>query len=65
MKKANKLKLPINYKFESQNQKYDFTKICRDMQKSKAWCDLSLRQQRIIFIFKIKVYGKYKNFGNQ
>lgn len=53
-----KMKPPTNYDFESQNQRYDFTKICRDMQKSKAWCDLSLRQQRIIFIFKIKIYCK-------
>ena len=56
-----KLKPPTNYDFESSNQRYDFTKICRDMQKSKAWNDLSLRQQRIIFTSKIKIYSKSKN----
>ena len=62
MKKTSKLKPPINYDFESSNQRYDFTKICRDMQKSNAWQQLTLRQQRIIFMFEIEVYCKFKNF---
>lgn len=53
MVKNNRTKPPTNYDFESNNQKYDFTKICRDMQRSNAWNELSLRQQRLIFIFKI------------
>ena len=55
MKKNKKLKPPVNYDFESSNNKYDFTKICRDMMKSKAWNDLTLRQKRIVFTFKIEV----------
>lgn len=61
MAKNNRPKPPTNYDFESANQKYDFTKICRDMQKSLAWKQLNLRQQRFIFTLKIKVYSKYKN----
>lgn len=53
MAKTNRLKPPTNYDFESNNQRYDFTKICRDMQHSIAWKQLSLRQQRIIFAFKV------------
>lgn len=53
MNKKNKLKPPVNYDFESSNQRYDFTKICRDMMKSNAWIELTLRQKRIVFIFKI------------
>lgn len=59
MKKNNKLKPPVNYDFESSNNKYDFTKICRDMMKSKAWNELTLRQRRTIFTIKIKVYSKF------
>ena len=61
MAKNNRPRPPTNYDFESANQKYDFTKICRDMQKSTAWQQLSLRQQRFIFTLKIKVYSKFKN----
>ena len=49
-----KIKPPINYPFESNNLRYDFTKICRDMQKSKAWNDLSLRQQGLYLHLKSK-----------
>ncbi len=59
MTKNNRPKPPTNYDFESFNQKYDFTKICRDMQHSLAWKQLKLRQQRFIFTFKIKVYSKF------
>ena len=58
MSKSNRPKPPINYDFESSNQIYDFTKICRDMQKSAAWKKLKLREQRLIFTFKIKIYSK-------
>lgn len=58
MAKTKTIKPPINYDFESANQKYDFTKICRDMMKSEAWDQLSLRQQRIVLIFKIEIYSK-------
>lgn len=61
MAKSNRPKPPTNYDFESANLKYDFTKICRDMQKSLAWKQLNLRQQRIIFALKIKIYSKFKN----
>lgn len=53
-KEKNKIKLPINYDFESKNQKYDFTKICRDMQKADGWKDLSLRQQGLYLYLKSK-----------
>lgn len=53
MAKTNRPKAPTNYDFESNNQQYNFTKICRDMQKSLAWKELHLRQQRIILTFKI------------
>jgi len=43
MTKRGKNKPPINYDFESKNQNYDFTKICRDMQKTEAWEKLNLR----------------------
>ncbi len=58
MSKKDKMKPPINYAFESSNQRYEFTKICRDMMKSKAWDELNLRQKRIISTFKIKIYSK-------
>ena len=61
MNKKNKLKPPVNYEFESSNQRYDFTKICRDMMKSKAWNELNLRQKRTISTLKIQIYSKYKN----
>ncbi len=52
MKRKNKP--PNNYPFESNNTRYDFIKICRDMTKSKAWLDLSLRQRQLYFEFKSK-----------
>lgn len=58
MPKKNKPKPPTNYAFESSNQDYAFTKICRDMQRSLAWKQLNLRQQRFIFTFKIQIYCK-------
>lgn len=54
MAKSKKLKLPTNYDFESANQEYDFTKICRDMQRSKAWHELNLRQQGLYLHLKSK-----------
>lgn len=61
MSKSNRPRPPTNYDFESTNQRYDFTKICRDMQKSLAWKQLNLRQQRLIFTLKIKIYSKFKD----
>lgn len=52
MKRKNKP--PNNYPFESDNSRYDFTKICRDMQKSKAWKDLSFRQHGLYLYLKSK-----------
>ena len=52
MKRKNKP--PNNYPFESSNTRFDFIKICRDMTKSKAWLDLSLRQRQLYFEFKSK-----------
>lgn len=65
MGKNNKIKPPVNYDFESSNNRYDFTKICRDMMKSKAWSELSLRQRRFIFTSKIKVHSEYKDIRNK
>jgi len=59
MEKKKRIKPPTNYDFESSNNRYDFTKICRDMMKSKAWNELTLRQRRIIFTFKIKIHSKF------
>ena len=56
--KNKRPKPPTNYDFESDNQRYDFTNICRDMQHSEAWKNLSLRQQRFILTFEIKIYCK-------
>lgn len=50
----HKNKPPNNYPFESANTRYDFIKICRDMTKSKAWLDLTLRQRQLYFEFKSK-----------
>lgn len=36
MAKTKRLKPPTNYDFESSNLRYEFTKICRDMQRSSA-----------------------------
>ena len=54
----NKIKPPVNYDFESTNQQYNFTKVCKDMQYSKAWEELNLRQHRLIFTLEIKIYSK-------
>lgn len=52
--KSKKIKTPTNYDFESNNQRYDFTKICRDMQHSKAWKELNLRQHGLYLHLKSK-----------
>jgi len=54
MSKSKRQKLPVNFNFESTNQKYDFTKVCRDMQMSKAWEQLNLRQRGLYYEFKSK-----------
>lgn len=54
MAKTKRLKPPVNYSFESTNNRYDFTKICRDMQKSEAWKQLKLRQIGLYFLLKSK-----------
>lgn len=54
MAKNNRPRPPTNYDFESANQNYDFTKICRDMQHSLAWKQLSLRQQGLYLHLKSK-----------
>ncbi len=51
---AKRIKPPVNYSFESTNNRYDFTKICRDMQRSEAWKQLKPRQIGLYFIFKSK-----------
>ena len=64
MAKSKKLKPPTNYEFESGNQRYDFTKICRDMQKSKAWNELNLRQQGLYLHLKAKFTVNIKTLEN-
>ena len=54
MSNSKKLKIPTNFSFESANKNYDFTKICRDMQKSAAWKSLSLRQRGLYLELKSK-----------
>lgn len=54
MAKTKRLKPPVNYSFESTNNRYDFTKICRDMQRSEAWKQLKLRQIGLYFLLKSK-----------
>ena len=54
MAKTKRMKPPVNYSFESTNNRYDFTKICRDMQRSEAWKQLKPRQIGLYFIFKSK-----------
>ena len=56
MKKSKKLFYP----FESQHDNGSFTKISNDMLKSKAWKQLSLRQQGLYLYLKSK-FTKYKN----
>ena len=64
MAKSKKLKPPTNYEFESANQRYDFTKICRDMQRSKAWNELKLRQQGLYLHLKAKFTVNTKTLEN-
>lgn len=64
MAKSKKLKPPTNYDFESNNQRYDFTKICRDMQRSLAWKQLSLRQQGLYLHLKSKFTVNSKTLEN-
>lgn len=64
MAKSKKLKPPTNYEFESANQRYDFTKICRDMQRSKAWKELNLRQQGLYLHLKAKFTVNTKTLEN-
>lgn len=54
MAKTKRLKPPTNYDFESSNLRYEFTKICRDMQRSSAWKNLSLRQRGLYLHLKSK-----------
>lgn len=48
------------YSFESFHENGAFTKISNDMIKSKAWKELSLRQQGLYLHLKSK-FTKYKN----
>ncbi len=48
------------YPFESFNENGAFTKISNDMIKSKAWKEISLRQQGLYLHLKTK-FTKYKN----
>lgn len=63
MAKSKKLKFPTNFDFESTNQRYDFTKICKDMQKSPAWKSLNLRQRGLYLEFKFKFYANPKTLS--
>ena len=66
MAKSKKFKFPNNFGFESTSQKYEFTKICKDMQKSKAWQSLNLRQRGLYLEFKFKFYANPKTqYTNQ
>ncbi|MDO4282841.1 MAG: hypothetical protein Q4D02_04315 [Clostridia bacterium] len=42
MAKSKRPPPPVNYSFERKNNRYDFTKIYRDMQISEAWKQLKL-----------------------
>ncbi len=57
MGKKNK---KLFYPFESFYENGAFTKISNDMLKSKAWKELSLRQQGLYLHLKSK-FTKYKN----
>lgn len=53
--RGNKKSKWKNYDFEtSYPSSLNFTKICRDMQNSKAWKELSLRQQGLYLHLKSK-----------
>ena len=54
MGKKNKIKPPVNYDFESSNNRYEFVKICRDMMKSKAWSELTVREIGLYLHLKSK-----------
>jgi len=64
MVKNKRIKPPTNYHFESANQNYDFTKICRDMQRSKAWKELSLRQHGLYLYLKAKFNVNSRTLDN-
>lgn len=49
-----------HFDFESKSERGAFTKICKDMQKSKAWENLLLRQQALYLHLKSK-FTKYKD----
>lgn len=63
MAKSKKLKFPTNFDFESTNQRYDFTKICKDMQKSPAWKSLNLRQRGLYLELKFKFTANPKTLS--
>lgn len=50
-----------HYDFESKTERGAFTKICNDMQESKAWKELKLRQQGLYLYLK----SKFKKYSNQ
>lgn len=54
MAKTKRPKPPVNYNFESTNNRYDFTKICIDMQRSEAWKQLKPKQIGLYFLLKSK-----------
>lgn len=64
MSKLKPIRPPTNYSFESANQRYDFTKVCRDMQRSKAWKQLSLRQQGLYLHLKSKFTVNLRTLNN-
>lgn len=63
MAKSKKLKFPTNFDFESTNQRYDFTKICKDMQRSPAWKSLNLRQRGLYLELKFKFTANPKTLS--
>lgn len=64
MAKTKRPKPPVNYSFESTNNRYDFTKICRDMQRSEAWKQLKPRQIGLYFLLKSKFTVNSKTLEN-
>ena len=56
-----KKKQVTHYDFESKTERGAFTKICNDMQDSKAWKELKLRQQGLYLYLK----SKFKKYSNQ
>ena len=51
---SKRKKYPQNYPFESNFERQPFVKLCKDMLSSKAWNDLSLRQQGLYVYLKNK-----------